>query len=1271
MSKVEIGKSISLDDIPEVPVGKSISLDDIPEIKVGKSISLDDIPDNTQTPPNKGYVQPVQPPIPEWRQKQLNAMAAEKDAVKAFGRGVTSAGRNIGGVLDAVGLEAGGNKIKQVANKIDNRYLRLKKENSIVNKVAEGAGNMATFVIPGMGVSKGVSLIIAAPRIAAWLGIGASSVMESAINAGAVYNDATARGQSHDDAQKKAGEVFVSNLPLNLVFNRWMFNSLPSGKILKESLKAGGQEATKAGIQQVISNIVMHDPVMQGVKEQAAIGGVLGGGLQGARGILESQPKGVISNVKENQTGLPSNIGEWQTTQLTQPFQTKYQKVTTSETGGIKYPADNAAQSIIDFKAEAAQAKTLDESFAALSKIEKPLSKLQNTVIDPGFSDPEVSERVQSAEGLGTDSLGVKIKDKLGRFKEITRHFPKLEPKKDGELMFKLNVLENAGQINQTRAQYAIKGIINGLDESRYNIFKWNVIAPDIIREGTLPFGYDGGENGIETLKSDYLRFKEAADKDPIIKSALDAHKTFMQNLKQELVDNKLLPNGLSDDYFHRQVLEKMSKKAPYYNEEIDGSGKVGASSSKEVRNKKRGFQKRRTHNNLDFNTDYVESQYEYISQALTELQVKKTLDYVKGKYAIPPDDKLELEIPEGYTLWKPKKEVFQIANGRVDEALNNIINEPTYKGTDLEKRLNKIKEINKGYVFSDGIVIPKRIAHTLDNFKPPKSTNVVAEISREINTLWKKNALLNPMTFPRYQLNNWFGDMDIALGYTPKIFKYVPEAAKELWDFNITKKGMSPDIDEALKRSVINSGEFVNEIGSVKDTGPLKGLGKTKKSTWGKYFNGVKDFTNFRENVLRLASYKYFRDNYNKGSVLYGASPRKEIEQIQDIRDKSAKLATDLIGNYGNLSQGGMFIRQYLMPFYSWIEINSPRYFRLIANAPYEATGGAKPNTAKTVAKVGTAATLKTAVKAAPLAAGAMALAALKQPILTAGITAYNMAMFPQEYKEMRKTRSRFGIILGRNEQTGAIQYVPINSAYGDVLSWFGRENISADVHNLATGQQIEKVNPLIAAGSKAYNAVNPLLKTAPEALTGYTLYPDASRPRPIRDTGEYVTQSLLGRTAQTVYQHATGMPSPSKVDSAKKALYYEQNTKEAAYYRLQNDINDFLDEKSVERESTKPTKKMNALYYYKKAIRIGDKEAAEKYWNNYRAAGGSIKSLNASLKKSAPMSSFDRLRTVSKAEKRKLKQEFVKSYDQDIVKMADEYLKEDVQAIRKARKR
>jgi hypothetical protein len=117
------------------------------------------------------------------------------------------------------------------------------------------------------------------------------------------------------------------------------------------------------------------------------------------------------------------------------------------------------------------------------------------------------------------------------------------------------------------------------------------------------------------------------------------------------------------------------------------------------------------------------------------------------------------------------------------------------------------------------------------------------------------------------------------------------------------------------------------------------QGRGQGAAPAWGALRGG----TQWRENVLRYAAYLEYVHRLEAGEDMlkigYGGSLPKMVDAVNDPRDRAALLARDLLGDYSAVSHAGQEIRRKLIPFWSWMEINTKRYWRLSSNAFAEGT--------------------------------------------------------------------------------------------------------------------------------------------------------------------------------------------------------------------------------------------------------------------------------------------------------------------------------------------
>jgi len=248
----------------------------------------------------------------------------------------------------------------------------------------------------------------------------------------------------------------------------------------------------------------------------------------------------------------------------------------------------------------------------------------------------------------------------------------------------------------------------------------------------------------------------------------------------------------------------------------------------------------------------------------------------------------------------------------------------------------------------------------------------------------------------------------------------------------------------------------------------------------------------------------------------------------------------------------------------------------------------------------------------------------------LYAAAQLFNHLFWPDEEEEIGEVgRKQAHLILGRRDD-GSIITVRIQGALSDALSWFGLEDFPEDIRELASGKKsIGKfaAEAALAPVNKFVQGTRPEIKGAGELLTGRTLYPDFTKPRPIRDRAEYVAQML---SAESLYRRAVGRPlrgdsTEERVLSDLLSVFtYSADPQEVAYYKSRDLVNDYLKENNLERPMADPTNRVNALYYYKQAIKFGDAKAAEKYLGEYKELGGNMKGIQMSVKRAHPLGSL-----------------------------------------------
>jgi len=168
----------------------------------------------------------------------------------------------------------------------------------------------------------------------------------------------------------------------------------------------------------------------------------------------------------------------------------------------------------------------------------------------------------------------------------------------------------------------------------------------------------------------------------PEISNAIAARQAYVDNITTQLVAYDLLgPEVLSDPrYFHRQVLEYM-----------DDKNYTGTVMPGDLRDRSKGFQRSRHGGSSDFNTNYAESEFEWLSQAqalILRRQGRDRLQQVNDmKPALEMAARVESRergvpvkfnefIPDTHTIWQPKVgNFFYDAFPLAERALNRLLN--------------------------------------------------------------------------------------------------------------------------------------------------------------------------------------------------------------------------------------------------------------------------------------------------------------------------------------------------------------------------------------------------------------------------------------------------------------------------------------------------------------------------------------------------------------------------------------------------------------------
>jgi N12 class adenine-specific DNA methylase len=874
----------------------------------------------------------------------------------------------------------------------------------------------------------------------------------------------------------------------------------------------------------------------------------------------------------------------------------------------------------------------------------------------------EVEKRYQANKGVVSESTWKRVGEGLRGVKEaFLRHFEYINPNDSAQMALVQDYLrqyEAGANYAKTVAHDMVANVVRKMSPAQQDLMNRVIITRDIIRNvdegiddgtGELPFGY----KSVDHARQDLDKFEKILN-DPANKAIADALKIRndqSRSVVESLVMNGLLPSETLENvesYYHRQVMDYLRDRESF-------PGAVGS----DLHAHKKGFQIGRKGGAHDFNTDYKQAEFEWLSDAMAILIKKETLDRLDQSSNIKPqlkqiakdvneqamidrgmnpDDYSASEIreilgdqfttwkdmvPEDYTIWQPEKGSHFFPAMTVEESV-------------LDKVMSGNKQLEKEDIRTllalgskkTEWVIPSNLAAQLNNFKS-QDRNAVERFWVGAQSTWKQWQLISPMRVLRYNMNNLSGDLDIALAYDPRILSYFMKAASDLWSYQVTHdapEGMQAEMQHAVKVGVVESGLTITEIPDIDKEGAFRLLtsdrpnGNAIQKVWG----GLKAFTSWRENILRLAAYRFFQNELAKGKTMYAASKRNEIDALKTRDDKAAKLSRELIGDYGNVSLAGMWIRRHLRPFHSWTEINAPRYMRLFKNTAYE-DGSRSARIGRTAASLG----LRIGTR--------YALFALKINLLLALMWMWNNKRYPKETELLRRTtRVKNFLVLGRRPD-GSIRYIRMDGALVDALDWFNLSDFTSQMKDLNKGQTTVKdiaANAAKAPVERILQGWEPVSKTIFEITLGRSAYPSIWKKgaslqpggQPIRDRVAYLARNVA--PLDKLWNKVTDKPArkAGTAESLMDALViYSTDPGEASYY-LTRDLAVTWLKNSKHREfeySGNSTEKGNALYYHKRAAQWGDEEKSKHWLEEYYRLGGKPSSIRQSVKAAHPLGS------------------------------------------------
>lgn len=887
------------------------------------------------------------------------------------------------------------------------------------------------------------------------------------------------------------------------------------------------------------------------------------------------------------------------------------------------------------------------------------------------FSDPETERRYSESKKK------IRFGDKLrqmwtnGEFKEL-----KSDKAESGDSLiearegFRLMIQRIRQRANETVRD--LKSALGELTPEEYDLFGRKRALDDLMwrkkdrPEAELPWGLTD-----QTLQKEHERVTKIVEGNKKVKAAIAAEEQTQAKINAEMTRladqlgwtelRKILRNP---HYYRHEILEYaeasvregFKTKTARVLEMLKGNGGAMDKMVNAIQN--RGYLKRYRGSEKDMSSNYVEVMGNVRMQMLQDIEVMRALVDMRAKYdksgelraKLKDGESLRDVVPEGYTVWDPNghglissgegnASIETLMRMAAEEQANNLDEISDMMGVDsdvfMQAQRSLISEIIEKLATREGAlwVIPKEVAGALNRVAEANKPGWFIKTLRKITKGWKKMMIVGPTRVWRYNFRNLTGDMDAVIAGNPRALGYAPKAAKELWGVMVKGEEATGDLKDYLDRATYMTGD-INQLNfgfeqeeklreleeklKKNESIPKKGLKLLDKLFW----SGPQRLTEYREQIMRYACYLSYKAQMEKNDGRpdnWGASLREEVMSVEDIRDRAYKMSNELLGAYDQVSEFGQRMRDIAVPFYSWLEVNARRYKRLLQN-------GLQGDSATFLA-----AFTKGQIATLPLKA---VKTYMMLELLTLAIKAFNNIWAPEAEEQLSEdVKQRPHITFGIDPSTGETLYFDRIGATLDILDWFAQDSpvlpFASDISEILDGKQtisgwMKRMSG--AAFSKAVNAFNPIFKVPLEIAMGRTLYPDVTKPRIIKDVGDYLAGVWGLDREWRAFKGEPGVPYFGW-KGIRKLFTYAQDAEEAAYFRTLENKGRFQERvlgRSFDGYAT--SRRGECLRKIKTALRFEDWANVERYMTQYKELGGKSSGLRRSLDAMDPLYGLNR---------------------------------------------
>lgn len=575
--------------------------------------------------------------------------------------------------------------------------------------------------------------------------------------------------------------------------------------------------------------------------------------------------------------------------------------------------------------------------------------------------------------------------------------------------------------------------------------------------------------------------------------------------------------------------------------------------------------------------------------------------------------------------------------------------------------------------------IVPARVAEALRGIadRQTRSDRPIEAALKRLNGWWKAWKLFMPQNHLRYEYGNVVADIEKVFSASPKTWRYLPQAAKEVQEM-FAGGPITADLRAAIKEGAINSitAQEMNQLSrlrafekfqtvaekirdGIKRRGSsvlyqpitnLAGLGDLSSVELSAFREGVTRYANFLANLEAIR---------NKARPDYAGAYWKDIEAIQEsapgagdreIR-QAAQISKSTFGDYSDISDTGQYLRDKLIPFYSWMEVNFKYHANLFRNLRDLVTD-ARMTKGEAAGAAARAAGALVAGTGAKVAGGVL----LRLALPYVAVTMWNNSGGREELEDelSEEDRRRFHIIVGRDDE-GKVMVIYANTAFADVTKWFSGPKFAQSMAGWIDGRTdfltavadwAGQIGPDLA--NNTLGSAGPLAKIATAATLKKSTFPDVLDPRtiPAYDLRRHIigqatddfTADLIERVVNKDY-----MPAKDLGDWAQQLILQvrQRDPEQWAYYAIKDKAADFEFAQIGSRDGAydREAKDQQVLRNFRKAIYQGDLEAASKFYLRLLDYGYTAERFADSIRAQDPLSAL--------AKKNHLRRDFIDQLD------------------------